>query len=120
MPSPDLLSEPGDALPGAGDLLRGANELLRSAGEMVRGTDPLLDRASAWASEALSRLAGQAASQVTGCSEASATLWRDGEPAVFAASHPDLAELAGIEHRCGRSPWPRPWRPGSQSGRRTR
>ena len=86
------------------NLLCGASDLLSSASEMMRGADLLPGGASAPASEALSQLVSVATSQVTGCSGASATLWRGGEPAFFAASHPDLAELAGIEQRCGRGP----------------
>ena len=99
-----MLRGTGELLHSASDLPRSVSDLLRSASEMVRGADRLLGRASASASEALSQLVSLATSQVTGCSGASATLWQDGEPAVFAASHPDLAELAGIEHRCGRGP----------------
>ncbi len=118
MPTPDLLSqtrdEPrgaGEILPGAndlrsgaGDLLRSAGDLLRRASEMVSGAHPLPGGVTEPAPEALSQLVSLAASQVTGCSGASAALWQDGEPAAFAASHPDLAELTGIEHRCGCGP----------------
>jgi hypothetical protein len=64
----------------------------------------LLDGARASAPEALGELARLAASGVSGCSGASATLWQNGEPAVFAATHPDLAELATIEQACGSGP----------------
>jgi hypothetical protein len=90
MPNPDLLSDAGDVLRGAGELLRGADLLPGGAMASVSG--------------ALSQLVTLATSQVPGCSGASAALWRGGELAVLAASHPDLAELAGIEHRCGRGP----------------
>ena len=53
---------------------------------------------------ALDELVRLAATGVGGCSGASATLWRNGEPAVFAASHPDLAELATIEQASGSGP----------------
>jgi hypothetical protein len=46
---------------------------------------------------ALSRLAGLAVLQVPGCSAAHATLWRDGELAEMAATHPDAAALAELE-----------------------
>jgi hypothetical protein len=111
MPSPDLLSDAsdelrgtGDVLAGAADPLRGASDLLRRASEMVPGAAPRRGGVSASAPEALTQLVSLATSQVTGCSGASATLWQDREPAVFAASHPDLAELAGIEQRCGCGP----------------
>jgi hypothetical protein len=110
MPNPDLLSDPGDVRRGPGELLRSARELLRardllrSASEMVRRAGPLPGGVSAAAPEALTQLVTLAARQVPGCSGASATLWQDGEPAVLATSHPELAELAGIGHRCGRGP----------------
>ena len=104
MPSPDLPPE-------AAELLRSASRLLLSAGQPPRGaSQPLsgvsqpLSAAGTPAPETLGQLVRLAASQVTGCSGASATLWQDGEPAVFAASHPDLAELATIERSSGGGP----------------
>jgi len=104
MPSPDLPQE-------AAELLRSASRLLLSAGQPPRGaSQPLsgvsqpLSAAGTPAPETLGQLVRLAASQVTGCSGASATLWQDGEPAVFAASHPDLAELATIERSSGGGP----------------
>jgi hypothetical protein len=111
MPSPDLP-------PGAAELLRNASRLLLSAGQPLRGASqpprgesqplrgPSQPRTGAGtpAPETLGQLVRLAASQVTGCSGASATLWQDGEPAVFAASHPDLAELAMIERSSGGGP----------------
>jgi hypothetical protein len=83
MASPDLPPE-------AAELLHGGSELLSSPGPP--------------APETLGQLVRLAASEVPGCSGASATLWQDGEPAFFAASHPDLAELATIERSAGRGP----------------
>ncbi len=104
MPSPDLPQE-------AAELLRSASRLLLSAGQPPRGaSQPLsgisqpLSAAGTPAPETLGQLVRLAASQVSGCSGASATLWQDGEPAVFAASHPDLAELAAIERSSGGGP----------------
>ena len=104
MPSPDLPQE-------AAELLRSASRLLLSAGQPPRGaSQPLsgvsqpLSAAGTPAPETLGQLVRLAASQVSGCSGASATLWQDGEPAVFAASHPDLAELATIECSSGGGP----------------
>ena len=104
MPSPDLPQE-------AAELLRSASRLLLSAGQPPRGaSQPLsgvsqpLSAAGTPAPETLGQLVRLAASQVSGCSGASATLWQDGEPAVFAASHPDLAELATIERSSGGGP----------------
>ncbi len=75
----------------AAGLLRTASSLLRSPGEVACG------RAGGSAPGALHELVRLAAAGVTGCSGASAALWQRGQPAVFAASHPDLAELATIE-----------------------
>jgi hypothetical protein len=54
--------------------------------------------------KSLNKLAELAARQVPGCSAAHATLWRDGELAGIAATHPDLAELAEEEIAAGRGP----------------
>ncbi len=79
------------------DLPREAAELLHSASELLSSPRPP-------APETLGQLVRLAASEVPGCSGASATLWQDGEPASFAASHPDLAELATIERSAGCGP----------------
>lgn len=42
--------------------------------------------------------------QVPACSAAGAVLWRDGEPTIFAASHPSLPELIEVELTSGRGP----------------
>jgi len=97
MPSPDLPQ-------GAAELLRSASRLLHSSSQPLRGASQPLSAAGTPAPETLGQLVRLAASQVTGCSGASATLWQDGEPAVFAASHPDLAELATIERSSGGGP----------------
>ena len=49
-------------------------------------------------------MVAEATRQVAGCSGAGAVLWRDGEPAVFAASHPALPELIEVQVTCGRGP----------------
>ena len=46
----------------------------------------------------------QAARQVPGCSGAAAVLWRAGEPAAVAASHPSLPELIDVQVRSGSGP----------------
>lgn len=97
MPSPDLPQE-------AAELLRSASRLLLSASQPLRGASQPLSAAGRPAPETLGQLVRLAATQVTGCSGASATLWQDGKPAVFAASHPDLAELATIERDSGGGP----------------
>jgi hypothetical protein len=104
MPSPDLPPEAAELLRSARQLLHSASQLLHSASQPLRGASQPLRGADAPAPETLGQLVRLAASQVTGCSGASATLWQDGEPAVFAASHPDLAELATIERSSGGGP----------------
>jgi hypothetical protein len=118
MPSTDLPQEAAELLRSASRLLhsasrplRGASQPLHSASQPlsgrsqpVRGASQPASAAATPADETLGQLVRLAASQVTGCSGASATLWQDGEPAVFAASHPDLAELAMIERSSGGGP----------------
>jgi hypothetical protein len=55
-------------------------------------------------SKSLSKLADLAVRQVPGCAAAHATLWRDGELAAVAASHPDPAELIDLELAHGNGP----------------
>ena len=52
----------------------------------------------------LNQLVVLAARQVAACSGATAALWRGGEPAVRAASHPDLPELDDVQLASGRGP----------------
>jgi len=111
MPSPDLPQQAAELLRSASRLLLNASPPLHSASPPLSGaSQPLsgasqpLSAAGTPARETLGQLVRLAVSQVTGCSGASATLWQDGEPAVFAASHPDLAELAAIERSSGGGP----------------
>jgi len=104
MPSPDLPPEAAELLRSASRLLHSASQPLREATQPRSGASQPLRPAGTPAPETLGQLVRLAASQVTGCSGASATLWQDGEPAVFAASHPDLAELATIERSSGGGP----------------
>ena len=53
--------------------------------------------ASSGEAKALRTLAELAVGQVPGCAAAHVTLWRDGEVAALAATHPDAAELAGVD-----------------------
>ena len=103
MASLDPAQEAAELLRGAASLLRSASAPPREARARPRDTT-LRDGAGAPEPGALDELARLAATGVSGCSGASATLWRNGEPAVFAASHPDLAELATIEQACGSGP----------------
>lgn len=54
--------------------------------------------------KSLNKLAEMAVRQVPGCAAAHATLWRDGELADMAATHPDAAALADLEIRAGHGP----------------
>jgi hypothetical protein len=72
--------------------------------DLAHAAGALLTLASVSESRAMNRLVELAARHVAGCSGASAVLFRDGEPAVTAASHPDLSELAHVQQECGRGP----------------
>jgi hypothetical protein len=54
--------------------------------------------------KSLSKLAELAVRQVPGCAAAHATIWRGGELAVVAASHPDPAWLVDLELAAGSGP----------------
>ena len=54
--------------------------------------------------KSLNKLAEMAVRQVPGCAAAHATLWRDGELAVMAATHPDPAGLVDFEIKAGHGP----------------
>jgi hypothetical protein len=54
--------------------------------------------------KSLGKLAGLAVRQVPGCAAAHATIWRGGELATVAASHPDPAEMIELELRTGPGP----------------
>gem|GEM_PF-442719 len=65
----------------------------------------LLSMSSGSASRSLNQLVGLVSRQVPGCSGATAAVWRDAEPVVWAASHPDLAELFELQLTSGSAPW---------------
>jgi hypothetical protein len=72
-------------------------ELAEAAGELLalaRESHP----------RALRQLVELAARHVPGCSGATALLWQHGEAALAAASHPDLSELADVQHVGMRGP----------------
>lgn len=71
---------------------------------MTQGAAGLLSITTASEPRALSQLATLAVSQVAGCSAATAVLWRDREPAVMAASHPDVTRLVDVQLGAGRGP----------------
>jgi ANTAR domain len=64
----------------------------------------MLSIAHASEPRSLNQLVQLAAREVPGCSGAVAAVWRDGEPVLTAASHPDLAGLSELQHECGRGP----------------
>jgi hypothetical protein len=72
--------------------------------DLAERTAALLSLAAATEERSLSQLTLLAASQVTGCAAAAVTLWRDGELAGQAASHPDASRLTGVQLACGRGP----------------
>lgn len=74
------------------------------AGDLAQAAADLLTLVSASESRAMNRLVELAARHAPGCSGATATLWRAGEVAVAAASHPDLSELAEVQHASRRGP----------------
>lgn len=67
-------------------------------------TASLLSLPTATEERALHQLASLAASQVAGCSAASVTVWRDGDLAAEASSHPDATRLTQVQLDCGRGP----------------
>ncbi len=73
--------------------------------ELAREAAELLSIADASDIRSLHRLAAIAARQVPACSGATSALWRDGEPAEMAATHPDLAELFELAWPGRTGPW---------------
>ena len=67
-------------------------------------TAELLSLTNGGEARSLNKLAELAAWQVPSCSGAHAAVWRDGEVAGSAATHPDLAELADLQLRAGQGP----------------
>ena len=64
----------------------------------------LLSLTNAGEARSLSRLAEMAAWQVPGCCGANASVWDDQEPVIFAATHPELADLAELQLQVGSGP----------------
>lgn len=67
-------------------------------------TAGLLGTADTSEPRSLNQLVAAAARQVPACSGAAAVLWRGGEPAATAASHPCLPELIEVQLRSGSGP----------------
>jgi hypothetical protein len=72
--------------------------------DLADRTAALLELAATTEERSLSQLTFLAASQVTGCAAACVTLWRDGELASQAASHPDPSRLLSVQLEAGRGP----------------
>ena len=72
--------------------------------DLATQTADLLTLANTSEPRALDRLVTLAALQVPACSGADAALWHDGELAVAAASHPDLAWVTHAQRAAGRGP----------------
>ncbi|HEY2638375.1 MAG TPA: ANTAR domain-containing protein [Streptosporangiaceae bacterium] len=72
--------------------------------DLADRTAALLRLAATTEERSLSQLTFLATSQVTGCAAACVTLWRDGELAGQAASHPDPSRLLAVQLAAGRGP----------------
>jgi hypothetical protein len=72
--------------------------------DLAAQTADLLTLANTSEPRALDRLVTLAALQVPACSGADAAVWHDGELAVTAASHPELAWVTHAQRAAGRGP----------------
>jgi hypothetical protein len=72
--------------------------------DLAQEAADLLSIANTSEARALNQLVTLATRQVTACSGAAAALWHGSEPAMRAASHPDLPELMNVELSSGRGP----------------
>jgi hypothetical protein len=79
-------------------------EVATTSPDVAQEGGGLLSIGDASEPRSLSQLVDLAARQVPACSGAAAILWRNGEPAVVAASHPSLPELIDVQVRSGRGP----------------
>ena len=73
--------------------------------DLVHRARELLSMTGGSASRSLNQLVGLVSRQVPGCSGATSAVWRETEPVVRAASHPDLAELFELQLASGSAPW---------------
>jgi hypothetical protein len=72
--------------------------------DLARETADLMSIADKSSSRSLGDLAALASRRVPACSGATATLWRDGEPLIMAATHPDISHLTDVEVLAHRGP----------------
>jgi hypothetical protein len=77
---------------------------MMSLPDLAAQTASLLRLPTATEERALHQLAGLGAAQVAGCLAASVSVWRDGELASQASSHPDATRLVEVQLDCGRGP----------------
>jgi ANTAR domain len=74
------------------------------ASDLAHETADLLSLANASEPRSLNQLVMLATRQVLACTGAVAAIWRDAEPDLLAASHPDLPALIEVQTRAGRGP----------------
>ena len=79
-------------------------EIVTASPDLLVGATGLLSSTGASEPSSLNELVAHATRQVPACSGAAAMLWRDGEPAIVAASHPSLPELLEVQLTSGRGP----------------
>jgi hypothetical protein len=72
--------------------------------DLAKEAADLLSIANTSGPRSLNQLVALAARHVPACAGAAAIVWRSGEPAAHAASHPDLPGLVDAELGCGRGP----------------
>ena len=72
--------------------------------DLADRTAALLRLAATTEERSLSQLTFLAASQVSGCAAACVALWRGGELAAQASSHPDPSRLLAVQLAAGRGP----------------
>lgn len=71
---------------------------------LAREAADLFSIADKSSSRSLNELAALASRQVPACSGATAVLWREGEPLIMAATHPDISNLTEVELQGRRGP----------------
>jgi ANTAR domain-containing protein len=71
---------------------------------LAREAADLFSIADKSSSRSLNELAALASRQVPACSGATAVLWREGEPLIMAATHPDISNLTEVELQSRRGP----------------
>ncbi len=75
-----------------------------TSADLAQDAASLLRLSSASQPRSLNQLAALAARKVPACAGATAALWRDGEPLLMTATHPDLPGLITAQLSSGRGP----------------